>query len=295
MRTAFKKIAIMARGKNSGITETLQALTRYLQDQKYEICIEADTVDLIEDTGLPTVDGTRLSETCELLIVVGGDGSMIKGAHLAAPQDIPVLGINRGRVGFLTDIHPYEFEELERVLAGEYTEEHRFMLANEFHDDRNHKHSDLVLNEVALYRGMIPRMIEFQIFIDHQFVCHYRSDGLITATPTGSTAYALSGGGPILHPKLNSVVLVPMFSHTLTSRPVVIPGDSEIEILIDEKAENTPCISCDGQDRVCIGPGSSVFIRKADTVLRLIHPEDYNYFETLRTKLHWESIKGYSS
>jgi len=166
------------------------------------------------------------------------------------------------------------------------------MLANELYSDGELIHCDTVVNEIALSRGMVTHMIEFKVYINHQFVCHYRADGIITATPTGSTAYALSGGGPILHPQLNAVVIVPMFSHTLTSRPIVIPGDSIIEIRIDDNNETSPCISCDGQDRVCITPGGYIRMRKADTVLRLIHPKDYNYFETLRTKLHWESARG---
>ncbi len=290
MGPAFKKIALMARGRKKGVEETLSAVAQYLTEAEYEVFIEAETAKIFKDIDLTPLQATELDNRCELLVVIGGDGSIIKAAHLAAPHKLPILGINRGRLGFLTDIHPYEFEQLERVLHGEYVREDRFMLKCELFDDGKLLYSDKVVNEIALSRGLVTHMVDFDVYINHQFMCHYRADGLITATPTGSTAYAMSGGGPILHPRLDAMVMVPMFPHTLTSRPIVIPADSCIEFIIDEKNESGPCISCDGQERVCIKPGGRMKIEKADTVLRLIHPKDYNYYETLRTKLHWESV-----
>jgi NAD+ kinase len=291
MNQAFQNIAIFARGQSKGIADTVQSVGLYLTERGYGIWLEKETANLFTDNHFATISAHQLNQHCDLLLVIGGDGSLIKAAHLAAPQNMPVLGINRGRLGFLTDIKPYDFTELEQVLAGNYEEEHRFMLTNELYNNSDAIHADTVVNEIALSRGMVTHMIEFELYINKQFVCHYRADGLITATPTGSTAYALSGGGPIVHPSLNAILMVPMFSHTLTSRPIVIPGNSAIEIRVDSNNETAPCVSCDGQDRVCITPGGHIHIRKADTVLRLIHPKAYNYFETLRTKLHWESTK----
>lgn len=179
-------------------------------------------------------------------------------------------------------------KKIENILKGNYKEETRFLL------DMKAKHSNriiaqgIALNDVVLLPGDIAKMIEFDIYINDEFVCHQRADGLIVATPTGSTAYALSGGGPILHPKLDAVALVPMFPHALSSRPIVIDGNSKIKINISHKNDVSPYISHDGQPRVPLLPEGSIHINKYRHSLRLIHPRDYNYYDILRRKLDWE-------
>ena len=285
--TTFKRIALMGRQRTDAINETLLALKTFLRSRQVEVVFEQETAALLSQQNKPAIPADQLAKHSDLIIAVGGDGSLLKAAHVAVNQNLPVLGINRGRLGFLTDIRPEEFSKVGAVLDGNYTEEQRFLLTASLYDhDHLIKQQD-ALNDVVLLPGNVAQMIEFAIHIKQRFVCTQRADGLIAATPTGSTAYALSGGGPILHPSLKAIVLVPMFPHTLSNRPIVVPSDSDIEIVINEENDVSPFVSCDGQERVAISPGSKIKIQQKAEVLRLIHPKEYNYFETLRTKLGW--------
>lgn len=290
MMKPFKKIALVSRKNQAGIEDTLLALYHHLADQHYEIILEQETADLVPRLKLQSAPGQQLGQFCDLMIVVGGDGSLLHAARIAVGQNLPVLGINRGRIGFLTDIHPSELAKIDRVLNGEYIEEERFLL-NAFteHQQTTTDCGD-ALNDVVLLRGgEVVHMIEFDIYINQQFICSQRADGMIIATPTGSTAYALSGGGPILYPTLNAIVLLPMFPHTLSSRPIVIDGNYEITLIMSQNNEIAPYVSCDGRKRMYIEPKSKLIIRKKNQKLRLIHPLDYQYFTTLREKLGWEN------
>jgi NAD+ kinase len=288
--TVFKRVALIGRQRGETITETLLALKSHLQSHKVEVVFDKETAAMMLSQGKPAVPGDQLSQYCDLMIAVGGDGSYLKAAQIAVNQHLPVLGINRGRLGFLTDIRPEEFSKVSQVLNGEYIEEHRFLLTAELqHHDKVITKQD-ALNDVVLLPGAAAHMIEFAIYINHKLVNSQRADGLIVATPTGSTAYSLSGGGPILHPSLNAIVLVPMFPHTLSSRPIVISGDSSVDIVINEENKVSPFVSCDGQRSVAIDPGGKIKIEKKAEQLRLIHPKDYNYFETLRVKLGWGNM-----
>jgi len=279
----FHHIALIGRaGKN--ISDTLEAVKDYLLQKKLAVFIEKNTSEMMAKNNLPTFPDTQIPAEIDLMIVVGGDGSLLNAAHCALPYDLPVLGINRGRLGFLTDIHPNELTKIGDVLSGKYVVEKRFLL----NALQTKNHLGIALNDVVLLPGDTAQLIEFDIFINDHFVCQQRADGLIVATPTGSTAYALSGGGPILHPHLNAIALVPMFPHTLSSRPIVIDGDAKIELLIRDENETSPCISCDGQYRIKVEPGSRITISKHEKTLSLIHPENYEYFATLREKLGWQ-------
>jgi NAD+ kinase len=214
---------------------------------------------------------------------------LLTAARLASEKNLPVLGINRGRLGFLTDIKPDEFSEIEQIIKGYYREEKRFLLNADILSDKKVIHHQTALNDIVLLPGDVAHMIEFSIEIDGQLMCTQRADGLIVATPTGSTAYALSGGGPILHPQLDAVVLVPMFPHKLTSRPIVISGNSDIKISIDKTNETSPRLSADGEDYISLNTDHIIHIHKNKNPLTLIHPESYQYFSTLRTKLQWEN------
>lgn len=283
----FKTIGIMGRVKNPGVIETVKALIAYLQTLKQAILIEAETALALNDSSLKTVACGKISQECNLLIVVGGDGSMLQAAHTVLKNEIPVIGVNRGRLGFLTDIHPTELEKIKAILEGEYVIEKRFLLSARVEFQGKTLGESTALNEVALIPDYVPHMNEFEIYIDNQFVCSQHSDGIIIATPTGSTAYALSGGGPILHPQLNAIVIVPMFPHTLSIRPIVIQGDQQIKLAITPNNTATPRITCDGQAAINTPPGSQVIITKKTEHLHLIHPKDYDYYQTLRSKLHW--------
>ena len=288
----FKNIGVIGRYRNNRIIESVQALVNFLVKQKVNVSIEQETAEQIKTATLPIFNKDDIAQKCDLLIVVGGDGSLLGAAKVASEHHVPVLGINRGTLGFLTDIPPDDFEQqVLDVLAGKYYEEPRFLLQADFIKDKKIIHSSTALNDIVLMPGDIPHMIEFETFIDDKLMCNQRADGLIIATPTGSTAYALSGGGPILHPNLDAIVMVPMFPHKLSSRPIVVKGNSEISIVISPKTESPPKVSCDGQERVTLDNNSILRITKSTHLLRLLHPCAHNYFETLRNKLGWEESK----
>lgn len=290
--TALNKIILIGRPKVAGVPETVNTLYTFLSQRKAQIAVDQDTAKMLNGVRKPVIASPKILKNYELIIVVGGDGSLLNAAHLALPYNLPILGINRGRLGFLTDIHPNDLEKVAEVLDGHYYIENRFLLDAQFYKDSAKKPftQDVALNDVVLLPGDIAHMIAFEIYIDQQFVCKQRADGLIIATPTGSTAYALSGGGPILHPQLDAVVLVPMFPHTLSSRPIVVSGGSEIELHIAATNSVSPHVSCDGQNRIALPVGGRVRVNKKSQLLRLVHPKDYNYFKTLREKLKWENL-----
>lgn len=287
MKKKFKSIALIG-GPDIGISDTLNALIEYLKTRRLNIVLEEKAATLLPNGDLPTSSIEQLGKHCDLAIVIGGDGSLLNAARHAADQQIPLLGINRGRLGFLTDIRPNELHKIGNVLEGEYEEEKRFLLEATIQGKKDSQVKN-ALNEVALLPGRIARLIEFGIYINNRFVCNHRADGIIIATPTGSTAHALSGGGPILHPALDAIVLVPMFPHTLSSRPIVVDGNSRIDIIISKNNKTAPSMSCDGQNCFEISLGTKISIQKKSALLHLIHPTDYHYFQTLREKLHWEN------
>ena len=287
MAAPFKVIGIFGRVKNPSVTETLKALVAYLKQLGKEIVIDEETASSLNDPVLPTVPREELSKRCDLLIVVGGDGSLLHAAHTVVKDEVPVLGINRGRLGFLTDINPKELNKIKDILDGNYIVEKRFLLAATVELHGNILGHSAALNEVALIPDSVPHMNEFEIFIGDQFVCSQHSDGLIVATPTGSTAYALSGGGPILHPQLNAIVIVPMYPHSLSMRPIVIEGNQTIKIVITPNNTATPRLTCDSQGFIHTPPGTHITIAKSKERLNLIHTLDYDYYESLRSKLYW--------
>jgi NAD+ kinase len=234
-----------------------------------------------------------MGEIVDLVIVVGGDGSLLGAARSLATSNVPVLGVNRGNLGFLTDISPDDFEkQVSDVLEGRYVVDKRFLLDVIVKRGGSPIAEATALNDTVLHPGKATRMIEFELWIEGQYVYTQRSDGLIVSTPTGSTAYALSAGGPLMHPKLDALVLVPMFPHTLSSRPIVVEGNSELKLVISENNETYPSISCDGQTSITLAPGDTITIHKKPQKLRLLHPLDYDFYGTCRTKLGWSSKPG---
>jgi NAD+ kinase len=287
MGSAFKVIGILGRVKNPGVADTLKAVITYLRAHKHDILVDAESASALDDNSIPSVGSEELSERCDLLIVVGGDGSLLHATHTVINKEIPVLGINRGRLGFLTDINPTQLNKISAILAGEYRLEKRFLLSATVHHHDKLLGQSAALNEVALIPNSVPHMNEFEIYINDHFVCSQDSDGVIVATPTGSTAYALSGGGPILHPQLDAVVIVPMFPHSLNLRPIVVEGNQRITIVITPNNSTTPRLTCDSQAFINTPPGSHITICKKEQQLHLIHPLDYDYYEALRSKLRW--------
>lgn len=289
----FRNVGIIGRLGSTRVLETVRRLKRFLLERHLHVILEDSIAELLPGHGLQTSTRKLLGEVCDLVIVVGGDGSMLGAARALARHKVPVLGINRGSLGFLTDIRPDELEfKVAQVLEGRYLTENRFLLEAEVRRQGEAIGQGDALNDVVLHPGKSTRMIEFELFIDGQFVCSQKADGLIVATPTGSTAYALSAGGPIMHPKLDAIVVVPMYPHTLSSRPIVVDGNSELKIVVSQEMQIYPQVSCDGQNHFTCAPGDTLYVAKKAHKLRLIHPLDHNYYEVCRTKLGWGSRLG---
>lgn len=266
-----------------------QKLIEYLLQQKIKLILEDKTAQLFKQPTLPHFPTDQIGAHANLLIVVGGDGSLLSAARSIATQNLPILGVNCGRLGFLNDISPDKITKIESILQGEFFDEERFLLQTQVKIKDKIIWQDFALNDAVLLAGDAGHMLTFSINVNDKFVCSYRADGLIVATPTGSTAHALSGGGPILHPQLDAVTLVPMLSHNLSSRPIVINAENHIKITLAQHNTDPARLSCDGQMHTAIIPGCEINITKAQEKLHLIHPLDYDYFEALRTKLHWEN------
>ncbi len=262
-------------------------------ERDVDISLDKHAANAIDNPALPVFDKQELGDRCDLVVVVGGDGSMLSAGRTLAHYDVQVVGINRGGLGFLTDIAPDELEQkMDQVFDGDYSTEDRFLLSTRICSEVGKSNCGPALNDVVLSSGSASRMIEFELYIEDQFVYSQRSNGLIVSTPTGSTAYALSGGGPIMHPALDAIVLVPMFPHTLTSRPIVIDGNKAIRIVVGSLHDINPLVSCDGHENFTVEPGDELHINKLDDVLTLIHPNPTNYYENCRRKLGWGSKLG---
>jgi NAD+ kinase len=284
----FRNIGLIGRLGSAQVVDTLRRLKKFLVNEGYYLIIEENIAALMPGHSMQVSSVKMMGEVCDLVIVVGGDGSLLGAARELAKSNIPILGVNRGRLGFLTDISPNELEEkIKDVLSGQYIQERRFLLDVNIKRNGEPIGFGCALNDVVLHPGKSTRMIGFDLFIEGQFVYSQRSDGLIVSTPTGSTAYSLSAGGPLLHPKLDAIVLVPMFPHTLSSRPIVVDGKSEIKIVIGEGNEIYPQVSCDGQHHIPVAPGDSVSITKKPHKVRLIHPMSHNFYGICREKLGW--------
>ncbi len=284
MSKKFQRIGIIGRPELEDIETTLTNLYQFLQQRDLMISAETTTAQLIKNFSGARVDFQQLAKNQDLIIVVGGDGSMLRAANTVAQHGTPVIGINKGRLGFLTDISPDEIEtRLAKVLEGEYWQAERFFLQICL----DGKDCGIALNDIVLSPGKTPHMLEFEIYIDEEFVCSHHADGLIASTPTGSTAYSLSGGGPIVHPRVDAIVLLPMFPHTLSARPIVVAGNSEIRLELSANNRSGAQVSCDGGEIISMTANSHLAIKKYATALKLIHPMDYNYYQTLRSKLRW--------
>ncbi|ALO42386.1 NAD(+) kinase [Pseudoalteromonas phenolica] len=291
MTSPFKTIGLIGKPNHKGAALTLHRLYTFLQALGYEVLVEERVgaqVKEIAPEGL--IELVELGKRCDLAIVIGGDGNMLGAARVLARFDVAVIGVNRGNLGFLTDLNPEGFEPaLEEVLRGEFIAESRFLLEVEVYRHDELKSANSAMNEAVLHADKVAHMIEFEAFIDNQFVFSQRSDGLIVSTPTGSTAYSLSGGGPILTPELNAMALVPMFPHTLSSRPLVVDGDKEVRLKLSLENTDSLQVSCDSHVVLAVLPGDEVVIKKAEKSLRLIHPKSYSYYDVLRQKLNWGS------
>ena len=282
----FKTIGIFSRPRPSTIAEIVPELLAWLKQRGVTVVYDAETANALRPG---EVGRTRqeVVQQAELLLVLGGDGTILAASREAAPRGIPILPINLGGLGFLTSFTIEElYPALEDVLAGNAAVNERVLLVvQRIHNDEKLA-PQRVLNEAVMHKGTVARMIDLELHVDGSFVCRYRSDGLIVATPTGSTAYSLSAGGPIVHPAVESILITPICPHTLSDRPVVIPDTSCIELRFSDHADSV-FLTLDGQIGVPLQAGDRVSITRAQERLKLIYPPNKTYFEILRNKLKW--------
>lgn len=284
---SFRNIGLIGRPGKSSVVDTLNTLHQFLLERGLRPIFDQETAELHHFGDVQTSSRTLLGQVVDLVVVVGGDGSLLHAARALAKYNVPVVGVNRGRLGFLTDISPSEvLHKFAQVLDGDYVLDQRFLLEMEVRSKRQTVYREIALNDIVLHSGKSVHMIDFELHIDGAYVYRQHSDGLIVASPTGSTAYALSGGGPIVHPNMDAIVLVPMHPHTLSSRPIVVGGQSEIKILIRDNRV-LPMVSPDGQSSVSLQVGDTLHIRKHPFKLTLLHPPSYNFYAACRTKLRW--------
>jgi NAD+ kinase len=286
--SVFQRIGLIVKQPASQQKETLDILINLLQERALKIVLDESAAGYAEDCNMMTVARSDLASQCDLAIVIGGDGTFLNAARSLADAHVPILGINLGRLGFLVDVSPEEIPlQLDQVLNGEYIEENRSLLKAEIQRDGRPMADYYAMNDVTLHVRDVVRMIEFETCINGQYVNIQRADGLVVCTPTGSTAYALSGGGPILHPTLDAIALVPICPHTLSNRPLVVAGDSQISIRICGHNRSSGQVSFDGQDNIDLLDEDHIIIQQHPRLLRLIHPPGYDYYHILRAKLRW--------
>lgn len=301
MPKAFRHAAIVGKYQARGIAPVLEEVAHFLVDRGLDVCFERETAQAMGASGMPGADGAgtvggiggfealsadELGRRCDFAVVVGGDGTMLAFAREMARHQVPLVGINAGRLGFITDIPLDRYKEsLAPILAGDYEEERRSMLEGGVWRDGECIFEGLSLNDVVVSRGGSAGMVELRVDVDDDFVANLRADGLIVATPTGSTAYALSAGGPLLHPAIGGWVVVPIASHTLSNRPIVLPDAGEVRIGI--VAGKDVSASFDMHNLASLLLGDQVRVRRSAHQVRFLHPRGWSYYATLRRKLRW--------
>jgi len=284
----FERVGLITKRGDERVANTLRRLVTFLQSAGAEILLDADSARTLPDFALPTAERAAIGADCDLVIVVGGDGTFLSAARSLIGYDTRLIGVNLGRLGFLTDIGPEEMaERMGEIFAGRFVEQNRFLLHCAVLRDGKTLHETDALNEIVVHKWDHARLIAFDTYIDSRLVNSQRSDGMVVATPTGSTAYALSSGGPLLETSLDAMVLVPICPHTLSSRPLVVHGSSRIEIIIRDGELPEAQLAADGGAVAQLLPQDRAVITKRSEQIRLIHPPTYDYFATLRAKLLW--------
>jgi NAD+ kinase len=279
-------LALVVRRHTAGIGEPVQAIVAFLRARGYRVVLERETAEHLQMPGIDAMDVKEIGTSAAAAIVVGGDGTMLGLARQIAQFDVPLIGINQGRLGFMTDIPMDDMlPALGAILSGQARAEKRTLLEGRVLREGRELHCGLAVNDVVVARGAGAGMVELKVSVDGAFMYNQRSDGLIVSTPTGSTAYALSAGGPLLHPSLNGTVLVPIAPHALSNRPIVVPDTSEIVVEIVSGRDIT--VNFDMQTFAAIALGDQIVISRSPHRITFLHPQDWSYYHTLREKLHW--------
>ncbi|VAW51901.1 NAD kinase [hydrothermal vent metagenome] len=284
----FNTIGIITKPQAETATKTLQSLFEFLKNKTCKVIVDKSIPDAINNFNFEKVSREEIGKQCDLAIVVGGDGTILNAVRSLSNANVPLLGINVGRLGFLADISPAELEtSLNEILNGSYREEQRFLLTMQVIRDKKIIFEGDAFNDVVIHIRDVARMIEFETRINDEFVNHQRADGIVISTPTGSTAYALSAGGPLLHATLEAITLVPISPHTLSSRPLVVDAASQIDVLICDTKDGIAQTTCDGHLSTDVHVGDHIKVMRKAGNITLLHPKQHNYFEILRAKLHW--------
>jgi NAD+ kinase len=282
----FQKVGIISRPRRSNLAVVVPPLLHWLEARGIQILYDTETAGALHDSS-KGLTREQVAENSELLLVLGGDGTLLAAARVAAPLGIPILPINMGSLGFLTSFKLEEmYPALEETLAGRLPSSERVMLDVELEREGQIIEQQTVANEAVVNKGALARMIDLELLIDSEFVCRYRVDGLIVATPTGSTAYSLSAGGPIVHPSVESWIITPICPHTLSDRPVVIRDSSVVDIHLSAGTESV-FLTLDGQTGIPMQSADKVRMKRAPGRLKLIQPQKKSYFEILHSKLKW--------
>ncbi len=280
-----KSIGILTKPKFPEVKGTLQAVVVWLRGRNIHVMLGQTSATLLGEEG--GYQDAQLSGKADVLLVLGGDGTMLNAARLAAERSIPILGVNMGGLGFLTEVRLDNlYPSLERVFANDYVLDERLMLRTHIHRQGETVAQGVVLNDVVISKGTLARMIELKIAIEGRFVTNLRSDGLIVSSPTGSTAYSLSAGGPIIDPAVQSLILTPVCPHTLTHRPLIVPGNVKVDLTLTSRDDGAMA-TLDGQVGVSIAQGDTVTIHTSENRTRLIRFPESNYYDVLREKLKW--------
>ncbi|MDH4047737.1 MAG: NAD(+) kinase [Gammaproteobacteria bacterium] len=285
MTQPFNTIALVGRFEDERVAEPMEALARFLTKVGKTVIANPG---IAREFAARAVEESAIAAEADLIIAVGGDGTMLYAAKMARHVDVPLLGVNRGRLGFLTDVLPSEMlASLARVLQGEYSRESRLLLDAHIESSDGRSRRESALNDIVLQRAQGGRMLAFDTRIDGKPLNSHAGDGLIVATPTGSTAYALSCGGPIIEPSLNAVVIVPVCPHTLSDRPIVISANLQIEVVLHAQGNIMAEVTVDGVSQGQFGPDDKLTVSRSMQQITLIHPPGYDFYEILRSKLHW--------
>jgi len=279
-------VAIMSKPRRDELREVVPGLVKWLRHHHLEVCLDQETAFTMTSAG-PTFSRSELPKDVDLVLVLGGDGTLLAAARALQGRDIPLLAVNLGSLGFLTAVTLEElYPSLEQVLAGKHQEDRRQMVTVELHRGGEIRATYHALNDVVLNKAAIARILDFEVFVDGEAVSNYKADGLILSTPTGSTGYSLAAGGPITFPQVKALLITPICSHTLNHRPLVIPDEAVVEIVVHSHEESV-YLTADGQVGMAVQHEDRIICRRSPQVVRLIHPAGKSYFEILRNKLKW--------
>jgi NAD+ kinase len=287
-RSTITTVGLFGRYQGDGVGVHLVQLGRFLKGRGLNVVVDENTAHVLPEPIGPSMALERIGEAIDLAVVIGGDGTLLNVARTLAESAVPVIGVNQGRLGFLTDIPLADMErDVGRILDGKYQAERRLLLHAELHRAGRCLHTERAFNDVIISKGEVARLIEYETHIGDQFVNSARGDGIIIATPTGSTAYAMSAGGPILHPTLPALVLVPICPHTLSNRPIVVSSDSVVQIVVVGLAPGYAHVTFDGQVNYDLQDGDRIYVRQAKHFVELRRPLARNHYDVLREKLGW--------